>query len=437
MPLESPVKILFVGDMHLGRRASRIPREISDSGGPTEADLGPLTALRRTVQLACREQVQAVAFAGDLVHAEDNLFEARDQLEACLEPLREAGIVIVAVAGNHDTHLMPLLANSIAGLELLGPGGTWTTCDIAPGVRLAGWSFPTSHYQASPLLDPAPAAVPNTVTIGLLHADLDAAGSSYAPVTSGELLDVGYEGWALGHIHAPDPVPTPEAPARPFYLGSLSVVPPTETGAHGPVLATIAADGTIRWERRTLAPLRWEHVEFSVADLSSESLASDPVAAVRRHLFTFAATCLPTVDHENPLLVLGLRVTLTGTHAEAHTLQRAVEKLSDEASVTKVDNCWIFIDKIMADVSVPVDMHAVAQRQDPPGLLARRILALENNDTAADPLVQRARQQFGDVALPPDFAAAPVTDELVRDYLIRAGRQALNALLAQNIERAP
>ncbi|MDX2475425.1 MAG: metallophosphoesterase [Candidatus Krumholzibacteria bacterium] len=443
MTPDFPVKILFVGDMHLGRRASRIPDDIGAGGGPTPEDLAPLITLQRTVDLACAEKVQAVAFAGDLVHAENNLFEARAQLEAGLAPLLEAGLKIVAVAGNHDTHIMPLLADSIAGLHLLGRNGTWSSADITPQVRLAGWSFPAPHHRDSPLLQTPPAPQTGVVTIGLLHADLDVAKSRYAPVNSGQLQNLGYDGWALGHIHAPDATPTPENPARPFYLGSIGAVPPTETGAHGPVLATVGANGSIQWERRIIAPLRWEHVELSVDELAlgnpdspdgPHSLVADPVAVLRRHLYTFAETCLPPIDPQYPLLALGLRLTLTGTHVAAHVLQEAVRKLQSQAMVSKIDGCWIFIDKITADFNLPLDLQDLAGRQDPPGLLARRILALEMNDPAADDLVRQARRQFDEVSLPREFAESQATDQMARKYLIRAGRQALNALLDQSAE---
>ncbi len=430
----SPTKILFVGDMHLGRRASRVPDAVSSGGGPAIEELGPVAALKRAVQWACDEEVQAMAFAGDLVHAESNLFEARRQLEDCLKPLHAAGIVPVAVAGNHDTGIMPLLADTIAGLQLLGRDGTWSSCDVAPGVRIVGWSFPQSHHTESPLLQDPPAPVPGTITIGLLHADLDTSGSRYAPVTTSELLNVGYDGWALGHIHAPDPVPAPGATGRPFYLGSLGAVPPTETGAHGPVLMTVTPDGDIRWERRNIAPLRWEQLELAADDLPQDLTAEEMVSALRKHLFAFAEANVPPPAPDSPLLALGLRITLTGTHPAAHILPGALEKLQGQDMAWPVEGCWIFIDKLSAKVNAPLDLAALAQRQDPPGLLARRLVALEAHDPAVEPLVRQAKQRFDEIALPREYASEAATSQDARDYLIQSGRQALNALLAQNSE---
>ncbi len=81
MPPQSPVSILFVGDMHLGRRASRVPDSACEMGQFKRAELSPRAAWSRVVQAAIDHQVQAVALAGDLVDQDDDLFEARAVLE--------------------------------------------------------------------------------------------------------------------------------------------------------------------------------------------------------------------------------------------------------------------------------------------------------------------------------------------------------------------
>ena len=431
MPPANPVKILFVGDVHLGRRVSRVPDNITGLPGLGAQELGPLGGLRGAVALAKREQVQAVAFAGDLIHSDSNLFEARGILEEVLGPLHEDGIRVVMVAGNHDTRILPLLAANLPGLELLGPGGTWTTVDVA-GVRLAGWSFPDPHHRFSPLQEAPPTPEPGTVTIGLLHTDRDVSGSRYAPVTTGELRGVGYDGWALGHIHLADPVPPPNDPGRPFYLGSLGAVPPTETGPHGPVLATIRPDGSITWERRTIAPLRWEHVAVSVDALSPDDVALDPANALRKLLLDFAvgfAQGLPDADRP---AVLGLRITLTGAHTGAVALQQAALRLNDERLTTAADGCHVFVDRLTANIATPVDLTSLARRADLPGLLARRILALTAGGAAGAELVRRHQQRCDTVALPAGLPGAAVSADTARADLLQAGHLALNALLAQH-----
>ena len=66
------IRLLAIGDMHLGRQPSRLPAELAHQAH----DLGPQKAWERTVQQAIKQQVDLVVLAGDLVDQEDNFFEA-------------------------------------------------------------------------------------------------------------------------------------------------------------------------------------------------------------------------------------------------------------------------------------------------------------------------------------------------------------------------
>ena len=169
-------RILFVGDMHLGRSPGRLPAVLNAQ------DFGPAAALKNIIDHALDLNVHAVAFAGDLVDGENAAFEAYGPLDRELRRLIGAGIEVCAVAGNHDTSALPRLAKVLhEGFHLLGPGGTWSEHIVesgdGPPVRLVGWSFPTSHYDTPTPLAEAPAAKPATITLGLLHCDLDVADS--------------------------------------------------------------------------------------------------------------------------------------------------------------------------------------------------------------------------------------------------------------------
>lgn len=426
MPSQSPVKILFVGDMHLGRGASRVPASACELGAFAATDLGPQSAWFRVVQAALDHEVQAVALAGDLIDHDDDLFEARALLERGIRRLESAGIAVVAVAGNHDTRLMPVLTEVIAGLHLLGPGGTWSTYSVAPGVRLVGWSFPARHHNTSPLDQTPPPPEPGEISLGLLHADLDVARSDYAPVSRASLNEVGYQGWALGHIHLPDPVPGPEAPQQPFYLGSITGAIPTETGAHGPVLATVA-DGRLQWQRLVLAPLRWEHFPVPVDHLVSTGELRDVGTDLRTFLLAWINSLTLATDLvDQDALALGLRVTLTGSHARAAAIEAAVDDLAENKLVTLALGRVVFIEKITCNVAVPVDLAGLAERDNPAGLLAREILALRVGGPATAPLLTEARQALTGLNEQDDWS-----DAELREHLARIGQRALNALLEQ------
>lgn len=427
--------ILFVGDMHLGRLPARVPVDAGGDRLPALAELGPGAAWRRTAEAAARLGVDAVALAGDVVEGV-NLFEGANELAAGLAILAAARIPVVAVAGNHDTHVLPDLARR-GEIVLLGPHGTWSTLDLNPtgGVpaRLVGWSFPAPHCETSPLATRPPVPSPGQVTFGLLHADLDAPGSRYAPVMRAELAATGYTRWVLGHVHRPDEPPTDGGP---FYLGSLTGLDPTETGRHGPVLARVRADGGIEWTRLPLAPLIWlgAGLDLGTADEPVRDLPS-----LVRGALEDAVLALPGGPGE--ALAVGVRLALTGEVADPAGLRRAAALLGETTETwLRVGPALCFLEKLENDVRERLDLTALAAGDDPVGLMARRILTLSGanpvpgvTDAAAwrAALLREARGRLAGVdALPPFAVLQPADDETtVGRELLAAARAVLAQLL--------
>jgi exonuclease SbcD len=441
MPPESSVRILFVGDMHLGLLPSSVPDAVIDQGGFSARDLGPAAAWERIVDAALAHRVHAVALAGDLVDRDNAMFEAYGPLASGVRRLVEHGIVVAAVAGNHDTEVLPRLAAEIEGFHLLGPGGTWSQVAI-PGdqglnLQLVGWSFPARHHTASPLRNELPPL--EGITLGLLHADLDAFGSEYAPVRKTELAKTGLQGWFLGHIHRPDEIP---ADGEPFYLGSVTGLNPNETGLHGPVLVQVSGNGALAARRLPLAPLRWEKLTIDCSELE------DPVRQIESHLLGRLGKYFGSPGNQlDEVRALGVRLTLTGAVDDPATMENILRNLDLDQLVTRHQGTVLFVQKITNRLVARIDLFKVAERADPPGLFARRILALENPHKhvpgVTDPfqlssdLVEQARQELTRVDsaaafkdLMPD-STAPSADR-IREILIQSGRLALAGMLNQS-----
>ena len=444
MPPESSVRILFVGDMHLGRLPSRVPPAALDHEGMNLRDIGPAGTWKRIVDAAIESKVDAVALAGDLVERDNAMFEAYGPLATGVRTLVEQGIIVAGVAGNHDTRVLPKLAAEIDGFHLLGPGGTWSTLPVSGDggltVNLVGWSFPSHHHTTSPLHNPPPR--PDGITLGLLHADLLDSSSRYAPVKSADLQSVGYRAWFLGHIHKPDPVHTD---GTPFYLGSITGLKPTETGCHGPVLVQVDRGGQIEARRLPLGALRWEERSLDCGDLVDPAM--DLPARLLHELHGLHDTLENELDETR---AIGVRVTLTGEVDDPAALEKAANDFDLGRAVIKLEETVLFVQKITNRVKARIDLFQVAGRSDPPGLLARQILALENPlqsvpgipDPAAlvDDLVAAARQTIGKVDRETAFAPLVGEDDdlspdRIREMLTLSGRLALAGLLAQPEDR--
>jgi exonuclease SbcD len=216
-------RLLFIGDMHLGRTPSRLPDDLEELG-LRRSELGPAAAWRASIDHALSSEVDAVVLAGDVVEGIDDRFEAYRDLKAGALRLAAAGIPLIGVAGNHDVEALPRLARQIPAFRLLGAAGRWETVDVAThsGVplRLLGWSFPAQRVERNPLdsLDLESARQRGVATLGVLHCDVDAGSSRYAPVSSRALAALPVDGFLLGHVHRPDRL---EGDRPQGYLGSL------------------------------------------------------------------------------------------------------------------------------------------------------------------------------------------------------------------------
>lgn len=434
------MKILCAGDLHIGRRPSRLPG----------IDCGPLscaTTWSAIVEKAIEEGVDLVALSGDVVDQANRYYEAIGPLEAGIRKLASRGIRTVAVAGNHDFDVLPALSESLPAedFRLLGRGGRWErftyTSDGRPVLYIDGWSFPQQRHTANPLLgqDTSQAnAVRAVPVLGLLHADLDQPRSLYAPVRLTDLRSQAVDFWLLGHVHAPRHLK--EGGAQVLYPGSPQAMDPGEQGVHGAWMVEIDSGGRFTATAVPLATVRYERVTVDL-DGVADPLAIGPrvTEAVQRRLEECVeAGC-------GPLRYLSVRLALTGRtgiHGEIGDIRdRIVNDLKTEhAGVRAV------VEQVELSTGPALDLESLARTGDATGLLARLVLALDR-PTGTTPkgdgpvaeherLVRAAAQAAADSRAAPAYSALPRHEvemplDDARRVLAEQAMVLLDALLAQ------
>ncbi len=421
------LKLLAAADLHLGRRPSRLPASLTDR--ITARELGPAGAWERLVDLALEEEVHAVLLAGDVVEGEHDFFEAYGELRKGVVRLVESGVRVLAVAGNHDTNVLPYLSDELTGFQLLGRGGRWEAATLSAGGEEAtiwGWSFPRPSVREDPVTGHSFRRGPGP-NLGLLHCDRDQAGSPYGPVASRALEAAELDGWLLGHIHGPDPLSTPRPTG---YLGSLTGLDPGEAGPRGPWMLKVDGAALTGLEHRPIAPLRW-----IVLDVGLDGLG-EPEEARSRFLERLRALHEGLREEARPPLAVGIRLTFVGRTR----FRQEVEKLFQREELGDVSvgdgSVHYFVEALRVDTLPEVELEELARQGDPVGLLARRLLLLEASpkDPERQALISRARLRLERVARDPHRQGlerdGPDGDETV-EWLRRAGKQALDLLLAQ------
>lgn len=442
---DATARLLAIGDIHLGRRPAALPQRLLADAGIEPRELGPAAALRRAVEVAVAEPVDAVLLAGDVVESANARFEALAPLEAALDRLATSGIPVIAVAGNHDVEALPRLARLARGFRLLGARGRWESAVVEAGGRPAlevlGWSFPRARAERSPvsalLREPVARTHAGLPRIGLLHADLDASAGPYAPVTRAELEAAGVDAWLLGHIHAPSLLAArSRAPGGLCgYLGSLVGLDPSESGPHGPWLIEVLPDG-IRARQLPLAPLRWERANVEVDPDRSAEDVGDLVATELERI----GSAVVAAGADAPL-ALGVRVRLTGRTGRREELRRAARPGGPwEGMARSAGGMLAFLaGPVELDLDLAIDLEELARGKDPAALLARQLLILARDGDARRALLEAAREALRPAARSPQWAsleggpAAP--DPLSEDALVRVLRasatDALDRLLGQ------
>lgn len=424
------VKLLAVGDLHIGRLPSRLPEAISGRA----IDYSPAAAWEQVVDKACDEGVDAVLLGGDVVESTHDFFEALPRLQSGITRLAAAGIRVLAVSGNHDVEVLPRLAARIPECELLGVDGQWQRAEITGSdgqtVSVWGWSFPALEVTQRPLAH-FPGRAASHPSIGLLHCDRDQTDSRYAPVSSRELANAGLDAWLLAHIHRPDAL----SPDRPHgYLGSVVGLDAGEPGPRGPWLLQWEAGRLTRFEQRPVGKLRWERMALDVTGLADSSAVegalADALQALGRQLDA-------NVD---PAEVIAVRLSITG---ETHLTNDQITALLPDSSQLQAlagqsQRQW-FIERCQIDAKPFTPLEVIARRNDQPGLLAQRLLMLQS--PAGDP----ERETLIDTAMPVaerainesrwrDLPGEAPDREQVAEWLRERGYDALRAMLAGEAE---
>lgn len=428
-------RLLCVGDIHLGRRPSRIPPDL-DEYEIHVTDLTPVAAWKKAVAWAIDNDIDAVVLAGDVVEGLDDRFEAYGHLESGVRKLTNAGIGILGVAGNHDVQALPRLADHIDQFKLLGRGGVWESVEISgrsgAKIRLLGWSFPEKHVRRNPLDDPMEDFSDDVPTIGILHCDVDGGNSQYAPVPRAAFEHAPGDAWLLGHIHKPGDF----SAARPVgYLGSLLGLDPGEPGLHGPWLASISGSGAIEMTQLALAPLRYERVDLSIAsvpDLEGDDLEDAFAAALRSALKTVHDRISTTLGETR---AVACRITLTGRSGNHERVRHILRDGAVQAQKCDYGGIVYFIEKILNESAPDLDLAEIAKGSDPPALLARRLVHLQEDGAAAQELIAAATRDIERTTQAVLGALAtggePTSTPDVHTLLLSAGFAALEDLLAQ------
>jgi DNA repair protein SbcD/Mre11 len=427
------LKVLCAADVHIGRTASRMPAAASYTAARAWLNL---------VDLAIREQVHAVLLAGDLVDEQSRFFEASGPVEQGVASLRDAGIAIVAVSGNHDHDVLHRIAHEVGGghLVVLGRGGKWERHTLRnaagqPVLHVDGWSFPEARHGSSPLDSYRPEPPGDGVPlVGLLHCDLDSSVPHYAPVPLAALTGTSHAAWVLGHVHAPALKQAPGSTPV-LYPGSPLAFDPGEPGVHGAWVLELAGEAPSVFRQVPLSPVRYETVDVDLSDAEEDDDAASAIVSA------VSAKLEATVAESDGLLeILVCRLRLQGRTPLHGSLDRIVRNAED-LEPHRGDARAVVDPRYVIDTLPALDLEGLSRGQDAAAKLAQLLMALDDREAVLDDALMHAvRRAAAEVSGRPHYLelghAAPAgetnhADSAIRELLRRQAALLLDEIMGQ------
>lgn len=411
-------RFLHAADVHLDSPLVGLDRYES---APVAAARGATRrAFENLIRVAIDEEVKFVLLAGDLYDGDWKDYRTGLFFVDQMTKLREAGIPVFVVAGNHD-------AASQLTKNLRPPDNVHFFSTKKPGTRIVeafdvaihGQGF-ASRAVTEDLAAAYPVADPGLFHVGLLHTSLDGreGHATYAPTSARVLAQKGYQYWALGHVHKREVV---SKDPWIVFPGNLQGRDAREIGPKGCTLVAVENGAVVGVEERHVDVLRWSVCRV---DVDGATTTNDVLDRISRALTAEA----DGTDGR----ALAVRVEVTGPVACHDEIAAKPDHWIEEtrALAVGVSSADVWVEKVRFATDRPTDLAALAARDDALGSFLREIaVAADRPDEVA-----ALREALADVrgALPSELLSGDdAVDPHAPELLTRLVSEARELLLAR------
>lgn len=417
-------QFLHSGDIHLDSPL----KGLAGQDGPAAELIRTATrqALSNLIDLAIEQEVAFVIIAGDLYDGDWRDYQTGLFFVRQMGRLANAQIPVFLIWGNHDAESqITRRLNLPDNVKVFSSRKAQTLKLDDWAVAIHGQSFKQRDVTDNLVLAyPAPA--PGYFNIGVLHTGLGGMGghANYAPCSMDDLVNKGYDYWALAHVH--QGAVLHERP-HVVFCGNLQGRNIRETGPKGACIVSVkdgAVDeistvhcSVVHWARLNVPADTAEHLNDVVDDM--------------REAIAHAAAA----DEAGQLLAC--RIEITGRTALHAQLPAAIEQLTAEAHAAALGlgETAAWVERVVINTEPLVDPSRTALRADALGDLQQIV-----EDAASEgSLIAQVEGAFADLVrkLPHDLRADLESGALMdlsngdyKSLIERAGHELLAQLEA-------
>jgi DNA repair exonuclease SbcCD nuclease subunit len=361
------VKLVHAADLHIDSPLRGLDRY---EGAPAALLRGATRrACENLVALCIEEAASVLLLAGDIFDGSWKDYSTGLFFVGQMARLREAGIPVVLVRGNHDAASSVVKALRLPeNVHELASKKAETFVLRDAKIAVHGQSF-SHRITTDDLAASYPARTPGMFNVGLLHTSLDGreGHEPYAPTSLPHLRAKGYDYWALGHVHAREIVST-----DPYIVfpGNLQGRYARETGAKGASVVTVE-DGVVQSvAHRALDVCRWD-----VLDLDASS-AADAASVV-----DLATMALAPRQAEADGRILAARLVISGRTKASPALRSDPERFVAELRARALDafGDTVWLEKVVVRTRDVLDLERLREEASAVGHLARRLAAMKED----------------------------------------------------------
>lgn len=415
------MRFIHCADLHLDSPLRGLERY---EGAPAK-DMREATrrSFTNIIDLALEREVDFILIAGDVFDGDWLDFNTGLFFANQLRRLADADIRVFIVRGNHDA--MSKISKAVTlpkNVHVFKSSKSETVVDELLGYAIHGQSFATG-VVTDDLAAQYPDANHGLLNIGLLHTAL--AGreghESYAPTTPERLASKGYHYWALGHVHNREVVR--ENPWI-VFPGNTQGRHARELGEKGCMVVEGDAEEGIRSVEFVATDVaRWQHLTIDATDVTT---LDDLQEAIQQ-----AVRCAVLASGDR---LLAFRVSIGGRSLLHGKLAGNPENFRADvcAWMNEASGGMAWLEKIKLSVAAPLDLAALAKRDDPFGMLLKKLDELAADPEALAKLAESALSEL-EQKIPAelrerDVSLKPLSDEVCVEALAAARERLLASI---------
>jgi DNA repair exonuclease SbcCD nuclease subunit len=269
-----PFRFLHAADLHLDSRFAGLAH-ISPAIRSYLRE-STFAALGRLVRVAIQENVDFIVISGDVYDVSDASLQGQLRFQEAIKELGQHRIQVFLIHGNHDpldglrlTTEMPKHVTVFGG-EKPDYATAYRRKDSQEVAIVSGISYPTAKVTDNTAVTFSRKPGSRLYHIAMLHGNVDGdlLHETYSPCSRRDLIERGFDYWALGHIHKRSVLH--EKPVI-VYPGNIQGRSIKETGAKGCYVVDVDEAGSTTLQFHELDYVRWQVRDLSIEGLSNEA----------------------------------------------------------------------------------------------------------------------------------------------------------------------